>query len=466
MVTKKRAAFHTLGCKVNQYETEALIEQFRRAGFEIVGEDQTADAYIINTCTVTNLADRKSRQFIRRARKKNSEAVIAVTGCYAQVKPEEISSIEGVEIVCGTDEKKELLHLVEERLVEKDKEDLENIPDVKVLPHDELTQYEELGHIRGMGSRSRAFIKIQDGCDNYCTYCLIPYARGRIRSRAEKDIIEEVQRLTDAGFAEIVLTGINTAYYGRENASAGGGLEPLLAKLNDLSGDFRIRLSSLEPTMIDAAYVKRLLPFDRLCHHLHLALQSGSDRVLTEMHRRYTMKEYREILDVLRDFDPEYGVSTDIIVGFPGETERDFQESVKIVREARFCKTHVFPYSPREGTAASLRTDQIPGTVKHERSKILLEEADQAEQDFLRSCTGSFRDVLIEKTPEDPVTGEDQGIFEDEKMTAEKDGEKAFSEGYTDNYIKTLIYGSAETGTIRKVRLNGVMDGGMRGELV
>jgi threonylcarbamoyladenosine tRNA methylthiotransferase MtaB len=318
-----RAAFHTLGCKVNQYETEALREQFRTAGYEIVEADQIADVYVINTCTVTNLADRKSRQFIRKAQRHNPEAVVAVTGCYAQTKPSEVAALEGVSVICGTGEKSRLLAEVEAALAERTQSKASSLRTM-VDAYEDLTRYEDMGQIVAMESRSRAFIKIQEGCDRFCSYCIIPYARGGVRSRDEEDIVREFQGLLDAGFKEIVLTGINTALYGREKdgeGREGESMERLIGRLNALSGDFRIRLSSLEPTVVDDIYVRRLLRFERLCHHLHLSVQSGSDRILKAMHRRYDREEYLRIVETLRQQDIHYGITTDIIAGFPGETE-------------------------------------------------------------------------------------------------------------------------------------------------
>ncbi|MFC2662911.1 MAG: MiaB/RimO family radical SAM methylthiotransferase, partial [Eubacterium sp.] len=290
-----KAAFHTLGCKVNQYETESMKEQFAKAGFTIVDEEEKADVYVVNTCTVTNLADRKSRQFIRRCRKVNPDAVVAVTGCYAQIKPEEVAEIEGVQIVAGTDEKHAVLPLVQEYFAaRKDAQNPEDAENGGVLSavkdYSDLNTYEEMGEISGMEGRTRAFIKIQEGCTHFCTYCIIPYARGTIRSRRKEEIREEVQRLVAKGYKEIVLTGINTAYYGRDLGYDGAA--ELIGELNSIPGNFRIRLSSLEPTVIDAEYVKKLFPYEKLCHHLHLALQSGSNQVLDAMNRGYSREEF------------------------------------------------------------------------------------------------------------------------------------------------------------------------------
>lgn len=428
-----RVAFHTLGCKVNQYETESMKEQFQNAGCEIVGEEDIADVYVVNTCTVTNLADRKSRQFIRRARRINPDAVVAVTGCYAQIKPEEVSEIEGVEIVAGTDEKHKLFELVKAYFDEHHKT-------VLVKGYDELSEYEELGVIKGMESRTRAFIKIQEGCNRFCSYCIIPYARGKVRSRSAEEIADEVQGLVNKGYKEIVLTGINTALYGTDLGY--GGIEPLIAKLDALTGDFRIRLSSLEPTVIDSEYVKELLKYERLCHHLHLSIQSGSDAVIDAMDRHYSRQDYLDIVKVLRDFDPLYGVSTDIIVGFPGETDEDFQDSIRIVDEAGFCRTHVFKYSKRTGTKAAEMKNQVPGEIKNERSAELIAAAETAAEKFFAACEETTRQVLFEEKEDEYVTG------------------------YTDNYVKTYVVGDETMfNQFYEVRLLKKYKDGMLGEL-
>ncbi len=401
-----KAAFYTLGCKVNQYETEAMREQFRRAGYEIVGEDDPADVYVINTCTVTGLADRKSRQYIRRAHKMNPGAVIAVTGCYVQVDREKVEAIEGVDIVTGTDEKGAVLSKVSEYLEKRS-----SVSSVK--PYEELDRYEELGVITGMEGRTRAFIKIQEGCDRFCSYCIIPFARGKVRSRARDEIVREVAGLVGKGYREIVLTGINTALYGTDLGY--GGIAPLIEAIDRIPGDFRIRLSSLEPTVVDADYAASLLKYGKLCHHLHLSAQSGSDRVLELMNRHYTHGDYLEIVRRLREKDPYYGISADIIAGFPGENEEDACDSLKLIEESELIKTHVFKYSPRKGTRAASMTDQVDEKIKSERSRRLIEKAEEVRKDFCRRCSGQTRRVLFER--------EEGGMLT----------------GYTDNYIKVYV---------------------------
>lgn len=448
-----KIAFHTLGCKVNQYESEALQEKFIAAGHEIVEETTPADVYIINTCTVTGLADRKSRQFIRRLRKLNPDCILAVIGCYAQLQPDEIAAIEGVNIIAGTNEKAGLVDIVENYVNNNINE---NGIDIHRKEYEFLNEFEEIGSTVSMNSRTRAYIKIQDGCNRFCSYCVVPYARGNIRSRNRENILEEAERLLQAGYKEIVLTGINTALYGMETKTdfteltdRTNPLEDIIADLNGLSGDFRIRLSSLEPTVIDATAVKRLMSYEKLCPHLHLSLQSGSDRILKLMKRNYSIREYMEIIQVLRDHDPGFAVTTDIIVGFPGESQEDFQKSCDVVKEAGFAKVHVFKYSKRTGTPAAEMPDQIHPSEKNRRSAQLLQFEEESGRDFLERQIGTIRTVLIE----------------------EVDDCNNMLSGYTDNYIKVFIQ-VAETERHRfmnsfiKANLTGLLLDGMRGEPV
>lgn len=410
-----KAAFYTLGCKVNQYETETIREQFRQAGYETVSEDEPADVYVVNTCTVTNLADRKSRQYIRKAHRMNPDAVIAVTGCYAQMDQEKVASIEGVSIVTGTDGKSKVFDEVEKYISER--ADVSRV-DTLIKPYEELNKYEELGVITGMEGRTRAFIKIQEGCDRFCSYCIIPFARGKVRSRDKDEIVKEVRGLIEKGYKEIVLTGINTALYGTDLGY--GGIAPLIEALDELPGDFRIRLSSLEPTVVDADYAAGLLKYEKLCHHLHLSAQSGSDKILKTMNRHYTRDDYLDIVRKLRKIDPYYGVSADIIVGFPGETEDDLQGSIDLAKEAELVKTHVFKYSPRKGTKAASMPEQVDEQVKTASSRKMIAAGENAALDFMNKCRGIRKRVLFEQEEHGMITG------------------------YTDNYIKVYVKAGTE----------------------
>ena len=427
-----KVAFHTLGCKVNHYETEAIKEAFVSRGAEIVGEEDPADVYVINTCTVTNIADRKSRQFIRRAKKTNPDAIIVVTGCYAQVAADDVAAMPEVDLVMGNNRKSEICGLVMEKFVAKSSTEVsaeslaaehgadaaaKDRAEVRVTPRDELTFYEDLGKIKSAsGEMSRAYIKIQDGCDRFCSYCLIPYARGPVRSRKADEIVEEVRDLVEAGFREVVLTGINTALYGTE-AGAEHSLSELLTMLDELetSEDFRIRLSSLEPTVVDKDNVEEIIRHRRLCHHLHLSVQNGSDSVLKAMNRHYTREEYLDIVFMLRNHDPLFGITTDIIVGFPGETEKDFEDTLDIVKKSAFGRTHVFRYSPRKGTAGAAMNDAVPEQIKKERAEVLESLGEKAAKAFTGANLGVTHTVLIEESCD------------------------GYATGYTGNYIKTYI---------------------------
>jgi threonylcarbamoyladenosine tRNA methylthiotransferase MtaB len=435
-------AFHTLGCKVNQYESEALQEKFKANGHLIVPETEPADVYVINTCTVTGLADRKSRQFIRRLRKLNPDCILAVIGCYAQMQPDEIAALEGVNIIAGTNEKAGLVEMVEGYARSKG-------VDVHRKEYAALTEFEEIGMPVSMDSRTRAYIKIQDGCNRFCSYCIVPYARGNIRSRSRKNILEEAKRLLQAGYKEIVLTGINTALYGAENEGMLGlGLQSIISDLDQLPGDFRIRLSSLEPTVIDANLVKELLHYKKLCPHFHLSLQSGSDQVLMAMKRNYNTQGYLEIIRVLKNHDPGFAVTTDIIVGFPGETEENFEGTCNLVRTAEFSKVHVFKYSKRSGTIAADMPNQVNPTIKNQRSTTLLKIEAEIGKQFLTNQIGTIRQLLIEEF------NCDAGLLS----------------GYTENYIRVFVPGKNQEpdqliNSFMEVRLIGLYEDGMLGEV-
>jgi threonylcarbamoyladenosine tRNA methylthiotransferase MtaB len=408
---KMKIAFYTLGCKVNQYETQAMKEQFSRLGWDIVGEEEIADVYVVNSCTVTNQADRKTRQYMRRMKKRNPGCITALVGCYAQVNPKKARSLNEVDIVAGTDEKACLPEYIASYIDQK-------VPLVRIRAYKDIKAYEEIGAVTGMGSRTRAYIKVQDGCNQFCSYCVIPYARGGIRSRSKENILKEAEILISNGYKELVLTGINTALYGDEYEIGSGnepyGIESVVASIDQMPGDFRIRLGSLEPTVVSAEYVKRLLKYKRLCPHMHLSLQSGSDKVLQKMNRRYSCREYLDIVRVLRESDPCYGLSTDIIAGFPGETDEDVLKSVKMIRRCEFQKVHVFPYSLRKGTKAAAMEGQHPMHVKKLRCAHLIKESESVSLKVLKKNLGKTRVTLFE----------------------EYDNSTGCVSGYSDNYIR------------------------------
>lgn len=396
----------TLGCKVNQYESEAMTELFENKGYLKVDEDlDVADVYIVNTCTVTNLSDRKSRQFIRRAKKENPDSVVAVVGCYSQVSPEEVSAIEGVDVVIGTTERKRIVELVENA---QNTNDVINI--VRDIKKDRDFQKIKIDENH---EKTRVYMKVQDGCNRFCTYCIIPYARGPIRSRDIDECVSEAKRLSEAGFKEIILTGIHIGSYGKDLGEY--RLIDLIEKIAEVDGIDRIRLSSVEPNIIDDAFMKRALDTNKLCDHFHLSLQSGSNNVLKRMNRRYDRSDYIEKCEIIRKYMPNAGLTTDIIVGFPGESEEDFLDSIRIVEEVRFSKIHVFRYSKRDNTPAASYTDQIDGNIKKERSNKLIEIGEKYLIKFREKNLNKVHSVLFEE---------------------EKDG---YFEGYTTNYIRVKV---------------------------
>ncbi len=402
---KKTVSMFTLGCKVNQYETEAMEEIFEKNGYIIVNSDEIADIYVINTCTVTNLSDRKSRQFISRAKKLNKDAVIAVVGCYSQISPDEVSKIEGVDVVIGTTDRSRILELCEKAKKENEK--------VNIVRNVKTQKKFETINIDDIKSKTRAYIKIQDGCNQFCSYCIIPYARGPIRSRELDDIIKETKKLADAGFKEVVLTGIHVASYGKDIDKT--SLNRVLEEVGEVNGIERIRLSSLEPTLIDEDFMKNIVKIGKVCDHFHLSLQSGSDTVLKRMNRKYTTNEYRDIVKLIRKYMPNAGITTDIIVGFPGETEEEFNETLEFVKEIRFSRIHVFKYSPRKGTPAAKYENQIDGNIKNIRSEKLIALGEELMLEFNSKFINSTLSVLFEE---------------------ESKKEDGYIEGYTTNYVR------------------------------
>ncbi|MCQ2560487.1 MAG: tRNA (N(6)-L-threonylcarbamoyladenosine(37)-C(2))-methylthiotransferase MtaB [Clostridia bacterium] len=410
-----KVAFFTLGCKVNQYESQAVAEAFKNKGYEIcLGEEDVADVYIVNSCSVTRLADRKSRQYIRRMKRLNPNSVVVIMGCYPQTNPDEVAEIEEVDIILGTTDKLKAPEYVEEYL---DKKVLSGLSvgqyhqekDRYVLdPKVTETEYCEHPGILGMETKTRALIKIQEGCNRFCSYCVIPHARGAVRSRSANAIIKEAKSLIDAGYKDITLTGINTALYGAEKGFKNDfetdltGIEIIVKALNDIPGDFRIRLGSMEPTGIDAEYISRLCKYEQRAHYGHLSVQSGSDSVIAAMNRHYTVDEYLEIVRVCREFDPLYGITTDIITGFPGETEDDFMSSISLAQKVGYLHVHSFPYSRRLYTPAADMDGQIAPPVKKERNKRLIAAAEIVSEKFRKSMVGSTQKVLAEEQIETP----------------------------------------------------------------
>lgn len=435
--------FFTLGCKVNIYETGAMEEQFLKHGYELT--EGIADIYVINTCSVTNIAERKSRQMLRRAKELNPKAIIVACGCYAQVASSEIANIPEVDIIIGNNEKTNIVNIIEDYKKNKEREAL--IGDVM---HQNdfvdfgITTYTEL---------NRAVIKVQDGCDRFCSYCIIPYARGKVRSRVPENILEEIKKIAQKGIKEVVITGIHLASYGKDFKneevkeyrkkygydeqydefnpkddlqSGGFRLIELLEQINKIDGIERIRLGSLEPKLITENFIHRLTKIEKICPHFHLSLQSGCDKTLKNMNRRYTTAEFRSSINLIRKYYKDVSLTTDIIVGFPGETDNDFEETYKFLTEIKFYKMHIFKYSPKKGTVAAKMSNQIDGKIKEERSKKLIELSDKNEEEYNRETIGKTVNVLFE----------------------EKVGE--YYKGHTTNYI--TVNAKSEENVIDKIK--------------
>lgn len=397
----KKISFYTLGCKVNQYETQALKEIFEKNGYENVGENEFAHVYIVNSCSVTGISDRKTRQYLRRTKKLNPSAITALIGCYAETGRESIEKIDEVDIILGNAEKSHVYEEVENMMSSMELNETGNDSSQRIIRVGGVntqSEYDDYGIVSGMDSRTRAYIKIEDGCDRFCSYCVIPYARGPVRSRPQDSILSEARLLIEKGYKELIITGINAALYGTDINSDNkfsADLIELIKNISDLPGDFRIRLSSLEPTVINAEYAARLIEIEKLCPHLHLSLQSGSNKILKAMGRPYTREDYLNIVRILKAKDPNFSITTDIIVGFPGENEEDFLDSLSMVEEAGFSKVHVFKYSKRPGTKAADMPNQIPGQIKNERSRILIEKAEAEAQAFLSRNKDTEREALV-----------------------------------------------------------------------
>ena len=388
---KKKAALHNLGCKVNAYELEAMQQELERAGYQIVPFQPGADLYLINTCTVTNIADRKSRQMLHKARKMNPQAIVVAVGCYAQAQGQELQKDEAIDLVIGNDHKKDFLSILQEYEASLCREhQLPPVGDIR-----SLHIYEDL-EISRTEDHTRAFLKVQDGCNQFCSYCIIPYARGRVRSRKAQSVCQEVARLASHGCKEIVLTGIHLSSYGTDLEGA-DNLLSLIRQVHAIEGIHRIRLGSLEPGIITEDFAQALTDLPKVCPHFHLSLQSGCNRTLQRMNRHYTREEYREKCQILRQYFTHPALTTDIIVGFPGETEEDFEESREFVDQISFFETHVFPYSRREGTRAAAFPGQLPETVKKARSRVLLELDQVKRQEYLRLFLGQEIEILIEE---------------------------------------------------------------------
>ena len=424
----KKVSFYTLGCKVNQYETNAMAQKFKEAGYEIVDmNEDISDICIVNTCTVTNMSDRKSRHSLRRVKEKNPSAIIAAVGCYAQVAKNDLEKMPEIDIVLGNEEKANIVQYVENFMENQNESKLIEIEDIATKK-----EFEDMGQIT-YTEKTRAFIKVQDGCNQFCSYCIIPYARGRVRSRNAESIIKEITQIAQNGIKEVVITGIHVASYGRDFGNENGLIE-LLEKINEIEGIKRIRLGSLEPKIITEEFMQRLSKLEKMCHHFHLSLQSGCDGTLKRMNRKYTTVEVREIIERLRRYYDDVMLTTDIIVGFPGETEEEFETTYQFLKKVKLYKMHVFQYSPRKGTRAAVMPDQIDGNIKEARSKKLIELSNENQKMYNQQLVGQEVEVLFEdKEVEEGIT---------------------YFRGHTQNYV-LVKYKTDENleNTLKKVRI-------------
>lgn len=432
---KQKVAFYTLGCKVNQYETNAMIQNFIQHNYEIVEFENEADIYIVNTCTVTNMSDRKSRQILRRTKEQNKNSILVVTGCYAQVARNELDKIDDIDIILGNNEKNNIVEYVEKYIEQRKKEEI--ITDVMYQK-----EFLDFGNTT-YTEKTRAVIKIQDGCDRFCSYCIIPYARGRVRSRKIENIISEIQDIAKKGLKEVVITGIHIASYGKDFRD-GTTLIDLLEEINKIEGIQRIRLGSIEPTIITKEFIQRLTNLEKVCDHFHLSLQSGCDETLKRMNRKYTTEEFKNGTDLLKQAYPNVALTTDIIVGFPNETDIEFNTTYEFLQRINFYKMHVFKYSQRKGTKAAEMPNQIDGKVKEERSSKLIELSNENQLEHNKKYIGKQIDVLFE----------------------EKEGK--YVKGHTTNYIVVYVEECKTNieNTIQKVEINDTFKDGLLGKLI
>ncbi|TCS94770.1 tRNA (N(6)-L-threonylcarbamoyladenosine(37)-C(2))-methylthiotransferase MtaB [Hazenella coriacea] len=419
-------AFHTLGCKVNSYETEAIWQLFKQAGYEKVEFEQKADVYLINTCTVTNTGDKKSRQVIRRAIRKNPDAVIVVTGCYAQTSPAEVAAIPGVDVVVGTQGRDQLVGYVEQ--FRRERQPIQAVGNIM-----KQREFEELD-VPAFADRTRASLKIQEGCNNFCTFCIIPWAKGLSRSRKPENVLTQARQLVEAGYKEIVLTGIHTGGYGDDFEDY--KLADLLWDLDQVEGLNRIRISSIEASQIDERVIEVLNASDKMCRHLHIPLQAGDDAVLKRMRRKYTVAEYKDTILRLHEAMPHVAITTDVIVGFPGETDEQFEAGYRFIEELNMYQLHVFPYSKRTGTPAARMDDQIPDEIKHERVQRLIELSNRLTFNYAEKFVGEVLEVIPERPyKEDPQSG--------------------LYMGYSDNYLQVVFPATEDLiGKVCRVRLD------------
>ena len=438
----KKIAFMTLGCKVNQADMASMQELFRQAGYTVCNFTDEADVYVVNTCVVTNTGQQKSRQMIRRAIRKENDALIVVTGCYPQTAAEEVTAIDGVDLIIGTQDRAKIVTLVEAALAKK-----HNQTDDEVRPWEQNVQFEEMSG-GNEADKTRAYLKIQEGCNQYCSYCIIPYARGPIRSRSLQSIKEEVQRLTEAGYKEIVLIGIHLGCYGKEMKDGTTLYDAVKAALS-VPALQRLRLGSLESVEVEPRLLDLMAEDKRLCPHLHLPLQSGCDNVLKDMHRPYDTKRFATLLEQIRKKVPGIAVTTDVIVGFPGETEEEFATTCDFVKQCGFAKMHIFPYSKRKGTPAAARKDQVPEPVKKQRAEKMAELDREMQHAYFTQNVGTIHAVLVE-----------QPLITDKETSG-------YVEGLSENYIRVELSGNTEIcGKVVDIKITEALIDKCRGSIL
>jgi len=444
----KKVAFVTLGCKVNQYDTETMMKMFKDAGYEIVSFDEFADVYIVNTCTVTAMGDKKSRQMLRRAVSSNPDAVVVATGCYSQGNSNDILSIEGVDIVTGTQNRKDIIKLVENVINKRNSYKKACLPKTCNVISDfsEDLKYEEL-FANGSDERNRAYVKIEDGCDNFCTYCKVPYVRGPVRSRNIENIKIEVERLVEKGYKEIILTGVHLSLYGKD-FGWNPCLTDVLNTISKIDGVDRIRLSSVDPGEINDTLIDTISSTPKICNHIHMPLQSGDDSVLKRMNRHYTSAEFESIAKKLKKCMPDIALTTDIIVGFPGEDEQAFENTLELVKKVEFSKIHVFKYSKREGTLAAKFVDQIPEEDKNERSMRLISLGKELSLKYHKKHVDKILEIIVEKVHDASSLNPDVLSICTDESSIKSSG---WIEGVTCDYVRVFAHGMAEPGELVKV---------------
>lgn len=430
----KKVSFLTLGCKVNQYDSDAMRTIFLQQGYKAVKEEEEADVYVINTCSVTSIGDRKSRQMVRKIRRKHPQAVIAVAGCYAQIAPEIFEAMGDIDVIVGAQNRSKIVEYVEQ--AQKKEKTINAVKDIM-----SVTEFENL-YVDAEGeTKTRAFIKVQEGCDNYCTFCIIPFARGKLKSRKQKDAVEEIRRLVARGYREIVLTGIHLGNYGRD-LHDGTSLATLVEELLRIPNLLRIRMGSIESVELSDDLINLIKDEPRVCRHLHLPIQSGSDAVLRRMNRHYRLPEYKKLISELREKIPGLALTTDLIVGFPGETEANFMETLETLRELRFSAIHVFPYSQRTGTPAAVFPNQVPGDIKKDRVHRV--------QELEKEISKEYRKTFLQKTVHVLIEEEKNGYFE----------------GLSDEYIRVSITDkNVEKGRLYSVYVENLTEDGLIGRV-